>query len=161
MGLSRGGGGLPDPDDDHTPSVVDAGGRWILPISSREEEQLGEVDQLRIDYAFTVVISALLEIRIETEFTLTRDGVVTRFEPEDTASLASLLCLHKAVVQSATVSKAGVVRVEFADGRVLTVEPHDQYESCAVHVRRPRGGKWFDLFVPPGGLAESDFGAAR
>jgi hypothetical protein len=140
------------------PGPTDLGDRWELPIARTAGERVGEVDQLRIDFAFTLVISTLLEIRIETGFAVTSAGVEALFDPEDTRSLGPLLDLHRVGVLAVTLSKAGTLRVEFQDGRSLRVEPDDRYEACAVRVRTPGGGRRFEFVVlPGGGLAEFDF----
>lgn len=155
--MARYGDRMPS-DDSGYPAPRDLGDHWALPLGLHVDGEVGEVDQLRIDYAFTLVISGLVEIRIGTEFAMgSADGEVV-YDPEDTASLGPLLTLHKAEVSSVTVSKAGVVRVEFVDGRMLRVEPHEQYESCAVNLNGPRGGRRYAYVVMPGGgLAEFSF----
>lgn len=140
------------------PGPTDLGDRWDLPVGWAAGERLGEVDQLRIDFAFTLVVSTLLEIRIETAFSVTSAGVDVVFDPENTRSLGPLLDLHKMRVVAATLSKAGTVRVEFQDGRLLRVEPDGRYEACAVRLRAPGGSRRFEFIVlPGGGLAEFDF----
>jgi hypothetical protein len=136
------------------PGPADLGDRWELPVA-RTGESVGAVDQLRIDFAFTLVISTLLEIRIETAFSVISAGVEVVFDPEDARSLRPLLDLHEVGVLAATVSKAGPVRVEFQDGRSLRVQPDDRYEACAVRLRAPGGGRRVEFIVlPGGGLAE-------
>jgi len=139
------------------PGPTDLGDRWELPVARTAGERVGEVDQLRIDFAFTLVISTLLEIRIETAFSVTSAGVEVVFDPEDARSLGPLLDLHEVGVLAATVSKAGTVRVEFQDGRSLRVQPDDDHEACSVQLRAPGGGRRFEFIVlPGGGLAEFD-----
>ncbi|HEY9410155.1 MAG TPA: DUF6188 family protein [Jiangellaceae bacterium] len=114
-------------------------------------DQVGEVDQLRIDFAFTLIISTLLEIRIETAFTVGFDGVDVVYDPENTTSLGPLLDLHNVRVLSASVSKAGTVQIVFEDGRVLRVEPDDHYEACSVQLLSSEGDRRYDFIVLPGG----------
>jgi hypothetical protein len=140
------------------PGPTDLGDRWDLPVGRTAGERVGGVDQLRVDFAFTLVISTVLEIRIETAFSVTSAGVEVVFDPEDTRSLGPLLDLHEAGVLAATLSKTGTLRVEFQDGRSLRVEPDDRYEACTVQLRAPGGDRRFEFIVlPGGGLAEFDF----
>lgn len=140
------------------PGPADLGDHWDLPVVAAAGDRIGEVDQLRIDFAFTLVIRTVLEIRIETAFTVDSAGVDVVFDPENTRSLGPLLDLHKVGVIAATLSKAGTLRVEFQDGRLLSVEPDDRYEACAVRLRTPAGGRRFEFYIlPGGGLAAFDF----
>jgi hypothetical protein len=43
--------------------LTEARGKWILPIGE------GKVTQIRIDYAFTLLLDSWIEIRIQTPFT--------------------------------------------------------------------------------------------
>ena len=52
------------------PGPADLGDHWDLPVVAAAGDRIGEVDQLRIDFAFTLVISSVLEIRIETAFSV-------------------------------------------------------------------------------------------
>ncbi|WP_157742452.1 DUF6188 family protein [Micromonospora chokoriensis] len=122
--------------------------RWLLPVGD------GVVTQLRIDFAFTLVIEAWLEIRVETEFSYGVPGAECRIDPCVSAGLGPLLDRHQAEVTAVEVGKDGRLRVTFADDAVLLVEPHDQYEAFTVAGTPPSTSRRF-LFVavPGGGLA--------
>lgn len=140
------------------PDPIDQGDRWELPVSARVDERAGAVNQLRIDYALTLAIGGVLEIRIETEFTVSSDGIGVAYDPESTTSLGPLLDLHNVGVLSASVTKAGTVQIVFEDGRVLRVEPDDHYEACSVQSLGSEGERRYDFVVlPGGGLAEFTF----
>lgn len=114
----------------------------------------GEVTQIRFDYAFGLVIQAGeydVSIRISTVFTVSAGTGAAMYEPEEAASLGPLLDLHKVEVRSGEVRKDGRLRLSFADGRELTVEPHDQYEAFSVTGTARADQPRFDLVATPGG----------
>jgi hypothetical protein len=65
--------------------------------------------------------------------------------------LGSLLDLHKAVVTSAEVVKDGHLRLDFANGDVLSVAPDDRYEAFEVNGQLPPVERRFSLVALPGG----------
>lgn len=127
---------------------VEAAGKWRLPVGD------GVVTLLQIDFAFTLVIEAWLQIRIETAFSYGTAGSERRFDPEDTRSLAPLLDRHQARVVAAEIGNGGRLSLVFQDEMVLTVEPDDRYEAFNVVGQPPSSTHKF-LFValPGGGLA--------
>jgi Family of unknown function (DUF6188) len=130
--------------------LAEARGKWILPIGK------GLVTQLRIDCAFTLLLDAWIEIRIETPFTYGPQGGAQRFEPSDAPSLAALLGLHQAVVTSAELRKDGQLTVAFAGGAVLEVLPDERYEAFQVTGSLPPVRRGFTFVAcPGGGLAKS------
>lgn len=64
----------PQPDD---VGLTEGRGTWVLPIGD------GKITQIRIDYAFTLVLESWIEIRIEMPFTYGPEGGLRRFEPSD------------------------------------------------------------------------------
>lgn len=122
--------------------------KWLLPIDD------GVVTQLRVDYAFTLVIDSRIEIRIETEFSYGVSGTEQRFDPSVSAALAPLLDRHQAKVTAVEIREDGRLHLTFGDDVVLLVEPDDQYEAFTVSGTLPSTSRRF-LFVavPGGGLA--------
>ena len=124
---------------------VEATGKWSLPVGA------GVVTQLRFDYAFTLVVEAWLEFRIETVFSYGAAGGERSFDPSDSASLAPLLGLHQAVVTVAEIGKDGRLSLTFADGAVLAVEPNDKYEAFTAVGQLPAVPRGFRFVALPGG----------
>jgi prepilin-type processing-associated H-X9-DG protein len=128
--------------------LTEARGKWILPVGD------GKITQLRIDYAFTLVLDSWIEIRIETPFTYGVEGDVRQFEPSNAPGLARLLGLHQAIVTSAEIRKDGRLTVAFADGSVLMVPPDEQREAFTVAGSLPPIRRGFTFVaIPGGGLA--------
>lgn len=125
--------------------LYDEHGHWVLPVGA------GEVTQVRVDYAFSLVIETWLSLRIEGRFTLERGGQVEEYDPSDTASLGPLVVLHKAVVSEALARKDGRLSVRFADGSILTVPPDDHYEAFVIDGALPPIERKFTLVSLPGG----------
>ena len=125
--------------------LTEARGKWILPIGE------GKVTQLRVDYAFTLLLDSWIEIRIETPFTYGPEGAVQHFEPSDAPSLAPLLGLHQATITSAEIRKDGRLTVAFADGAVLEVLPDERYEAFTVAGSLPSVRRGFNFAAIPGG----------
>jgi Family of unknown function (DUF6188) len=136
-----------------TPQAEDTGltevrGKWILPIGE------GRVTQIRIDYAFTLVLESWIEIRIETSFAYGIGDDTQRFEPSDAPGLAPLLALHQSAVISAEIRKDGRLTLVFADGAVLVVLPDERYEAFTVAGSLPPIRRGFHFVaIPGGGLA--------
>ena len=134
--------------------LVDGKGRWVFPVAG------GEVTQVRIDFAFGLVIetfddrSAVTNVRISTTFEYTDQAGTRSFDPERTAELASLITLHKAVVEEGHAVKDGHLVLRFSDGRSITAGPHDQYEAWDVTGHLPPIKREFRVIaVPSGGVA--------
>jgi Family of unknown function (DUF6188) len=92
-------GSVSAPRDDA--GLTEIRGKWLLPVGN------GKVTQIRVDYAFTLVLEAWISIRIETSFSYGPAGGARQFEPSDAAGLAPLLGLHQATVTSAEIRKDG------------------------------------------------------
>lgn len=131
-------------EDDLT-GLTDRRGRWVLPLEH------GEVTQLAVDFAFTLVIDTWISIRIESPFSVTRQGLERIYDPGAPTELGSLLDLHKAVLTSAEVVKDGHLRLEFANGDVLSVSPDEHYEAFTVNGHLPPLERRFTLVALPGG----------
>jgi hypothetical protein len=131
------------PQDDA--GLVEVRGKWLLPVGD------GKVTQLKIDYAFTLVLESWIEIRIETPFSYGPAGDARQFEPSDAPGLAPLLGLHQATVTCAEVRKDGRLTVAFADGCELAVPPDDRYEAFTVTGSLPPVRRGFSFTAVPGG----------
>jgi hypothetical protein len=128
--------------------LVEARGKWVLPVGG------GVVTQLRIDFAFTLVLESWIVFRIETAFSYGKDGPHLTFDPSDSTGLAPLLMLHQAVVTSAEIRKDGHLTLIFADGGVLVAAPDEHYEAFNVTGTLPPLDRGFHFVaVPGGGLA--------
>jgi hypothetical protein len=125
--------------------LTEARGTWVLPLSD------GKVTQLRIDYAFGLVVEQWIDIRIETSFSYGQPGDEHHFDPSDSAGLAPLVGLHQATVTSAEIRKDGRLTVVFADGAVLQVLPDDKYEAFTVNGSLPPVPRQFTFIALPGG----------
>ncbi len=120
----------------------------------------GEVTQVRIDYAFGLVIEtyddrhASTSVRISTRFDFERDGVVVSIDPEQTADLAPLIMLHKAIVDEGYAVKDGHLVLRFVNAGEIRVAPHEQYEAWHVDGHLPPIERKFSVIaVPSGGVA--------
>jgi len=134
-----------DPGD---AGLVEARSKWVLPVGS------GIVTQLRIDAAFTLVMESWIVFRIEAAFSYGRDGAQRTFDPSDSAGLAPLLKLYRAVVTSAEIRKDGQLTLRFADGGALVVTSDEDYEAFNVTGTLPPLDRGFHFVaVPGGGLA--------
>ena len=120
-------------------------GKWLLPVGN------GKVTQIRVDYAFTLVLESWISIRIETPFSYGPAGDARQFEPSDAAGLAPLLGLHQATVTSAEIRKDGRLTMAFADGGELVVPPDERYEAFTVTGSMPPVRRGFSFTALPGG----------
>ncbi len=126
----------------------------MLPVAG------GEVTQVRIDYAFGLIIEtyderrASTSIRIGSPFEYVQDGVTLRVDPEQTEQLAPLLTLHKAGVNEGFAIKDGNLVLRFDGGREIRVAPNEQYEAweASGHLA-PIERKFSLVAVPSGGVA--------
>lgn len=143
LGLGRHHGHVSAPPDDA--GLIEARGSWLLPVGE------GKVTQLRIDFAFTLVLESWIEIRIETAFSYGAAGKARQFEPSDSGSLAPLLGLHQATVTSAEIGKEGRLTMAFADGSRLVVPPDQHYEAFTVTGSLPPVRRGFSFTALPGG----------
>jgi hypothetical protein len=130
------------PDD---AGLTEVRGRWVLPVGE------GKVTQLRIDFAFTLVLESWIEIRIETPFSYGAAGDARQFEPSDPQGLAPLLGLHQATVTSAEIGKDGTLTMAFTDGGQLVVPPDERYEAFTVTGSLPPVRRGFGFTALPGG----------
>jgi hypothetical protein len=120
----------------------------------------GEVTQVRIDFAFGLVIEtyddrrASTHVRISRPFDFKRDGTVVRIDPERTAEMAPLITLHKVTVREAFAVKDGNLVISFGATGEIRVAPDDQYEAWQVDGQMPPVERKFSLIaLPPGGIA--------
>ncbi len=124
--------------------LVEQHTRWLLPVVD------GTVTQIRVDYAFTLVIDHY-SIRINTPFTFSRGDDHSKHDPEDPGTLAPLLTLHQATLREGVLSKDGVLTLSFRDGTTLTVPPNDQYEAWEATGELPPVTPSFQVIALPGG----------
>jgi len=121
---------------------------WILPVGE------GVIDQVRIDFAFTIVIDGWINIRINTSFTLTRDGQTSVHDPEDVSSLRDLGALHQQRVEAVHVRQDGLLRVKLNGGGEIRVESDPQYEAYMITAKlQPVRRQFTFVALPGGGLA--------
>jgi hypothetical protein len=134
--------------------LVSSRGRWIFPVDG------GEVTQVRIDYAFGLVIEtyddrrASTHVRISSAFDFETAGRTLRIDPERTAEMAPLLSLHKAIVEEAFAIKDGHLVIGLGSAGVIRVAPDDKYEAWAVSGHMPPIERKFNVIgLPSGGVA--------
>lgn len=108
----------------------------------------GQVTQLRVDYAFTLVLADGVAARLEEPFLLTIGGAdQVRVPPgEVVGEVAAALPLFNMTVERITVERGGVLRFQFVEGVQIVVPVNEQYENWNLFV--PEVGSWFGL---PGG----------
>ncbi len=102
----------------------DLGDRWDLAWS-------GRVEQLQIDYRFSLLVGAraLLSIGGVARLIGGPEGPASRLiDPEAVAVVDGLRLLHDEVCD-AVAFKTGVLRVRLSSGRELWVAPDDRYEA--------------------------------
>jgi hypothetical protein len=132
---------------DASAGLVEQHTRWLLPVAE------GAVTQIRIDYAFTLVIDHY-SIRINTPFTVSRGEEHSTYDPEAPETLAPLLGLHRAILREGVLRKDGLLRLSFRDGTTLTVSPDDRYEAWeAAGELAPVTPRFQVIAIPGGGLA--------
>ncbi|MCW2875904.1 MAG: hypothetical protein JWQ95_4 [Sphaerisporangium sp.] len=127
--------------------LVEQHTRWLLPVVD------GTVTQIRVDYAFTLVMDHY-SIRISTPFSLSRGDEHSRHDPEVPETLAPLLELHQATLREGVLMKDGLLVLSFHDGTTLTVLPDERYEAWeAVGELPPVTPSFKVIALPGGGLA--------
>ena len=94
-----------------------------------------EVWQIRVDYAFTLIIDEFISLRIESELDYFDGENTIRINPKITADQAPLLSLHYVAVARLDLTHEGVLTVHFTDGRSIVVKPHSQFESFSLSIR--------------------------
>ncbi len=111
----------------------------------------GSIIQLQIDHRVTLLLGGGTRIVLEAAFVLTRpDGTSERVPPGEVShEVAAALPLFNGVVAQVHADRAGGLRVELVDGRVLVVEPDPQWESWQLAA--PDGEEWVGL--PGGGVS--------
>lgn len=97
------------------------------------------VSQIRIDYAFGLELSEDQErasdepwrIRINTPFDYSAaDTAATTIDPQGPApEAAAALAVRHQTLTRGRISRAGTLRLEFADGDVIEVPADDRYEA--------------------------------
>ena len=93
-----------------------------------------EVTQIRVDYAFTLIIDQLITLRIESDFDYFDGESVIHIDPEIAIEQEPLLSLHKVVVQRLNLSRQGTLTIEFIDRRSITISPNPSFESFSLGI---------------------------
>lgn len=125
----------------------------------------GMVTQVRLDYAFTLVVeperfippdgvvvlelgrAVAFELRIQESFVLGRCGEEFTFDPEgEPMAIAPALALSRQDIEQAVAFKDGSLRAIFSDGGVLRVPGGEKYEPWQIV-----GPAGFMLVSLPGG----------
>ncbi|GAB3436372.1 hypothetical protein GCM10027436_15250 [Actinophytocola sediminis] len=121
--------------------------RWVLPFRGRA------VTQVRVDFAFELIIDDIGAIRISSPATLgwinTADQPDKMMMHPESQDVAAGLALFKVMVGSAVAFKSGQLRVAFGDGHVLKVDPDPHYEAWTV----TGPDRMLIVSLPGGGLA--------
>jgi hypothetical protein len=86
------------------------------------------------DFGYTVAVelSGGFEVRVETPFTLRIDGVDREIEPARADDAAAVARLSGQIVSLARADDSGGLRIEFAGGARLLVEPDSTFEAWTV-----------------------------
>ncbi|HVL99827.1 MAG TPA: DUF6188 family protein [Egibacteraceae bacterium] len=87
-------------------------GAWVLPVAG------GEVTQVRIDYAFGLIIQSGefdVRVRVSTPFSVDGGHGAGTYDSENTPSLGPLLTFHKVAVEGGEVRKDGRLALTFRD----------------------------------------------
>ncbi|WP_203694382.1 DUF6188 family protein [Catellatospora coxensis] len=112
---------------DRVPALTEHDDRWVLPFRGLT------VTQIQIDFAFGLNLDDQGAVRISNTATLGwvniaahPDKVVLEPERQD---VAAGLQLFNTQVTSAVAFKSGALRIVFANGRKLTVDPDSDYEA--------------------------------
>lgn len=92
----------------------------------------GMVSLVRIDFRVTFVItdsSSTLEACIETPFRIAIESLDTICVPDDPRSLAPILPLTNARVESVVVGEFGHLTIDFGSNAAIKVNPDRSYEA--------------------------------
>ncbi len=111
----------------------------------------GEVDQLCIDFAFSLVIDGTHTVRMSTPISYTNGSGTLDIEPSDTGAIHPLLGLHQAIVTEAWASAEGVLHLAFSDNRTIVVAPSEDYEAWEVAGGLPPVSPVYSAVCLPGG----------
>jgi hypothetical protein len=103
----------------------DAGG-WSLLRDTRR------IDQVQVDFRFSLVMDDGTYMVIESPFTATIDGVEIAVTPETLDGVGAALAVLHRDVSGLRASRSGALRVELADGGLIEVPPNDAYENWQV-----------------------------
>lgn len=125
---------------------------YVLPLVG------GTVDQLNVDFAFTLVIDGAHSVRIACPMRYHDGEQEHHIDPSDVDQLLPLLHLHQATVLEATASKLGTLVVHFDAGRSIVVDPDVDYEAWEVNGGMPPITPDYQLVCLPGGGVDADEG---
>lgn len=134
---------------DQSERLREAADDVILPLTG------GTVDQICVDFAFTLVIDGMHTVQIARPGQF-HDGATEHvIDPAVPASVLPLLGLHQSVVRDARADKNGTLRLHFTAGSSIVVAPDDEYEAWEVCGGMPPVTPDFRLVCLPGGRVES------
>jgi hypothetical protein len=122
---------------------------FVLPLVG------GVVDQLSIDFAFTLVVDGTHTVRMSRPLRYHDGSVEHVVDPADIESVVPLLGLHQAVVREARADKDGTLLLRFDGARTIVVTPDEEYEAWEVSGGMPPVTPDFQIICPPGGGVES------
>ena len=112
--------------------LVETESEWLIRLESAVVSLIG------IDFRVTFTILDEMEgmnVIIESPFSLSgASGQPLIIDPEATEELATILRLFNREVRSISAGKTGNLRVTFADGTVIRVEPDKLYEAWQVNL---------------------------
>ena len=92
------------------------------------------VNRIYVDYAFGIQFlekKRKVEIRIEGEFTVQRDGKTFRAQATDTNSLAPVLTIFPRVLKTISMAEGDTLKLDFHE-IILKVAPDPRYEAWEI-----------------------------
>lgn len=123
--------------------LIDLKNDWYVSFEN------GLVQLIQIDFRTSLFIadgSEMVNLSIETEFLLRKNGKRFALKTSELAELAPVLSLFNTAVMSIKIKKTGLLTVEFGGDCFLEVEPDASYEAWQL------GGSNDFMFVcSPGG----------
>lgn len=134
---------------DQTERLREEADHFVLPLAG------GIVDQLCVDFAFTLVIDGTHTVRMSRPLRFHDGAVEYTIDPAETSTVVPLLGLHQAVVREARADKDGTLRMRFDLARTIVVSPDEEYEAWEVSGGMPPVTPDFQVVCPPGGGVES------
>jgi hypothetical protein len=113
---------------------------WPLVRDSRR------VDQVQVDFRFSLVLDDGTLVVVESPFVATIDGVRFSVTPETLEGVGNALVVLHRDLSDLRAFRRGGLRIALADGGLIEVSPGDAYESWQVIL--PDGSQFIGL---PGG----------
>jgi hypothetical protein len=110
----------------HDGRMIQADPAWRLRLAPTDLTFIRIDGQTRLQFDKTEVV-------IESEFTLTSEGVEHHLDPFDRANLGPLLVLWPDPLESGSVDVDGTLRLVFASGATIAVPPDEHGEAWQVN----------------------------